>query len=651
MDKTAAVASLGQTSLLLPAWIHAALRANERLKLLLSLLQSAHAHARHPRQGAPDWSRELAAAGLDTPWLRELAASASRDGDTVLVPELPRLAALLAAELATMARPVLAAADADAALAARCDRWQAWLQAIGDDVLDATRLRQLTHGQRSRHGESDDDSLHLLVMDLHKRLNRLAEGLHSETIDGAHVWQLDDPLDRARVAAFMRGLHRTAWLKFDHPGLDTAATRDGARLLIQNDIGTNDAHVLVLEVVERRVTVTYSDLHRSRFAFFQRQLAALGAHWHELGARQDAELNRGAAYQYGRATFEAGDEAALLALLEAIAARLVFLIDWNRARKRLQPFVRKERAIALLEEAARQEIGHVGWLRAGGERLVFDAMQAIGESAFRIGDRLDEVLGEAEVEGYLLALMRLATEAQRQQQPRALVADEARLLLARRLQRRQPELDLLAEHAAYGEALAAAVAEALQPPLPDVDAAQRLAQRAKDWERRADHLVMQARQRAQRQPRWRPLTALIERFDDAADALEECAFVVSLAAAHRHGWDGTLTELLGRLAETVLIATQEQLKALALARRLDGPRDGDEHDAFVAATWQVLRAEHECDGLLRQIRQHALAHVVEPAALLVALDLGRQLERASDHLLAAAYGLREWVFSRSGVSA
>lgn len=649
MEKTSVVASLGQSSLLLPAWIHAALRANDRLKLLLTLLQSAHAHAWHPRQPVADWSHELAAAGLHGSWLRDLPSSASRDGEATLVPELPRLAALLASELATMARPVLAATT-DADLTARCSSWQTWLEAIHDEVLDTQRLHQLTHGQRAKDGKSDD-SLHLLVMDLHKRLNQLAAGLHSEQIDGAQVWQLDDANDRARVAAFMRGLQRTAWLKFDHPGLETAATRDGERLLIQNDIGTSDAHVLVLEVVGLRISLTYSDLHRSRFAFFQRQLAELGAQWHESGTRRDANLNQGEAYQYGVATFDAENEPRLQTLLEAIAARIVFLIDWNRARKRLQHFVRKERAIALLEEAVRQEIGHIGWLRAGGERLVYDAMQAVGERAFRIGDRLDEVLGEAAAEAYLLALMRLATQAARQQQPRAMVADEARLQLARQLQRRQPELELLAEHAAYCEALAAAVAGALQPPLPHAEEAQRLAQRGKDWERRADHLVMHARQQAMRQPRWRPLSTLIERFDDAADALEECTFVISLAAEHRHGWDTPLHALLQRLAEAVLNATQEQVKALALARRLDGQREDDDHDAFVTATWQVLRAERECDDLLRQIRRHALAHTRDTASLLVALDLAGQLERTSDHLLAAAYGLREWVFSHSGVSA
>ena len=90
---------------------------------------------------------------------------------------------------------------------------------------------------------------------------------------------------------------------------------------------------------------------------------------------------------------------------------------------------------------------------------------------------------------------------------------------------------------------------------------------------------------------------------------------------------------------------------MALARRLDGQREDDDHDAFVTATWQVLRAERECDDLLRQIRRHALTHTRDTASLLVALDLAGQLERTSDHLLAAAYGLREWVFSHSGVSA
>jgi len=163
-------------------------------------------------------------------------------------------------------------------------------------------------------------------MDLHKALNHMAAGLADEAIDGAHVWALN-AADRPRIEAFMRGLNRTKAAKFDHPGLETAATRDGTRLLIQNDIGTNDAHVLVVQVEGLGMILTYSDLHSARFAFFQEALTGIGAVWSGVGARNTAGLNDGEDYTLGTAQFDCVDEAALLTALESLGARIVFLID------------------------------------------------------------------------------------------------------------------------------------------------------------------------------------------------------------------------------------------------------------------------------------------------------------------------------------
>ena len=44
----------------------------------------------------------------------------------------------------------------------------------------------------------------------------------------------------------------------------TTATRTGDRLVIQNDIGTTDAHVIVIHVQELAVSVTYTDMHAER---------------------------------------------------------------------------------------------------------------------------------------------------------------------------------------------------------------------------------------------------------------------------------------------------------------------------------------------------------------------------------------------------
>ena len=95
MDKQAAVASLGQTSLLRPAWVQAALAANDRLKVALTLLQAAAAHAQQPAEPLQDLRAECAAAGLKGRWLDELQAGATQQGEDLLLPEAARLAALL----------------------------------------------------------------------------------------------------------------------------------------------------------------------------------------------------------------------------------------------------------------------------------------------------------------------------------------------------------------------------------------------------------------------------------------------------------------------------------------------------------------------------------------------------------------------------
>ena len=630
MEKSDAVATLGEqapalASLLRPAQVRAALKANDRLKLYLSVLQAAHAHAHHPREAALDLSREIAAADItvraEADWLHDLPATAASEADGALrVPDLPRLAD----DLGVMARPLVEGDGADAAFAERVTHWQAELNALSGPVLAAAQIEALTHGQRAR-----GDSLHIMVMDLHKALNRLAAGLSTDRIDGAHCWQLaGDDSDRPRIAAFMRGLNRTAPLKFDHPGLDTAATRDGDKLLIQNDIGTNDAHVLVIQVdtaaAPQVITLTYSDLHRQRFAFFQRLLAEVGAHWGQAEQRTTQGLNQGDAYHVGTARFEAHDEAELAQQLEGIGERIVFLIDWNRARKRLLHFVSREGAVAVLEASTRARAGHMAWLNAGAERLIWDAMAAQGPSQFRLGDRLDQVLGEAEGRDFLAGVL---INAGRHPNAPALLLDQTQAQLARRLRGRRGDDDLLEEHAAYCHALAQGLRDALAHGLErDAPAAERLAARAKAWERHADQLVVHARELAEHV--------------DATPAID--------------GWTAPVRQVLTELADAVLNAVQDHVKALAVARTLGEASAGDDQSEYLSAAWRVQQAERHCDELLRRARRELATQCREqPDA--VALTLGNELaaaiEQASDALLTLGWGLRERTMQRMGVAA
>jgi uncharacterized protein Yka (UPF0111/DUF47 family) len=666
MIKQDAVASLGQDALVRPGRVREALRANDRLKLMLTLLQAAAAHAAAPERPTADLSHEIAAADVvdrdDARWLRDLPAAAVRDGDAMRLPGWKRLAARAGADLATMARPMADDVDADPALAARVAAWVGRLAAPRDDEsLGADELADLTRG-----GGPGDASLHRLVMDLHQVLNRMAARLGGEDVGGAHAWQLAaDGSDRPLVEAFMRGLRRTRHLKLDHPGLDTSATRDGARLLIQNDIGTNSAHVLVLQVSGLASTLTYSDLHRERFAFFQALLAEVGAQWSGLDTRTTPGLNDGDAYHVGTASFAAADDAALRAQLEAIGARIVFLIDWNRARKRLQAFVDKPGAVAVLREAARREVGHMAWLAAGGERLAWNAMAAQGAATFRLGDRLDEVLGEEAARDWLVEMLAMAQAAAARVQPAAFVADEVRLSLARRLLGRHGAAELMQEHAAWCQALAQAIRDGLAHGVErDADAAEHLATRAKGWERQADELVMRARARAERQPSWTPYARLVERSDDVADALEEAAFVLSLVADHRgDGWGQRMQQAMLALAEAVLGAVQDHVRAVAIAAtpgeagiaRVDdaeaaGPPARPDAEEALDALWRVVQAERQCDELLRSARRLLARDVRDAALLQLGNEFAAAMELASDHLLAVGYALREQALHQAGAA-
>lgn len=647
LEKSDAVAALGQMKLLAPARIQAALAANDRLKFVLTLVQAAATYAADTSAAPLDLRRDYAAARMDDPWLLEVVGSAWAEANRLHLAELPRICSLLQNDIALMARPLEGSDEAGhRGLLDRTAEWGGWLARHEGVELSQTDLALLTGGKRG-----GEDTFHILIMDLHKALNRLAAEVASEVIDGAHVWQMG-PADRPRVAAFMRGLNRTKGLKFDHPGLETAATRDGARLLIQNDIGTNDAHVLVIQVEGLVISLTYSDLHARRFAFFQAHLAEIGAVWSGVGARNTAGLNAGADYILGTARFECADEATLESRLEALGARIVFLIDWNRARKRLNLLVKKSTSVAVLTEAARQEVGHMGWLLAGADRVVFAAMEALGPDYFRMGDQLDAVMGTDQARDFLVEALVLARDGLQAKQAPAQIEDQTRLLLSRHMARHRDEFTALEEHAAFCQALAEGLRDALAHGHERDEAqARKLAERANGWERKADQMVIRLREEASRNPHRQPFLRIIESADDVADALEEAAFLFSLIAEGRHkGWTADIRAALLRLSGQVLDATQDHVRALAIARALGENSTADDHAEFLTVCWRVVNAERACDALTRDLRRLLVGSIEDAATLQLATDFGAALEESTDALLRTGYALRNLILARIGAN-
>ena len=95
--------------------------------------------------------------------------------------------------------------------------------------------------------------------------------------------------------------------------------------------------------------------------------------------------------------------------------------------------------------------------------------------------------------------------------------------------------------------------------------------------------------------------------------------------------------------------TAEALNLGCYCRTLSTDNDVADNDAFLAASWAVLRAERQCDELLRHARRTILHAIDDAPSLMLANDLAMTLELASDRLLAAGYALRELVFNQTGV--
>jgi len=632
--------AIGETGFERSAHLNAALAANDRLKYYFSLLQMAIAHADHPEQPASSLRQERLACGVNDSGLDDIATATRRQGECYHVPGCAKILQQIAQDLRAMATPVLEASPGafPGAIPGACpsaikDRLETLLSELPeaqDDQIGADAVSRIT---RARHGKGD--SIHQIVMDLHKALNTMQAELAEERLDGAAVYGIEES-DRPLIAAFMAGLNRTAPLKFSHPGLDTTATRAGQRLVIQNDIGTTDAHVIVIHVEGMAVETTYSDVHPERLQFLRDMLKTYQVSWGEEGTRQAPSVAAGTSFYMVTGRFQAKDHHELLAYLGLLASRLVFLIDWNRARKQLRGFLRGEQRAALLAWAAEAEVGHRGFLELGGARLINQAIEDTGGSAMHFGDRLCDVLGDEAAQSFVQFVFRVAAEGLRDHQSPSLIQDRVRAELQTHFASEGTRiLQLANDHAGMIFEIATLVRDGVRAigSVPDGASYQRLAKRARRFEHEADQLVATARDAVRRRPEYTPLFRVVEAADDAADELEEAAFLLELLAESKA--EGQPLHALEALADLLVEGTEEWIKALshaAVEYTPHGAGTRGDADDFLIAIDRLSELEHSADDAERALIHATVQHASNFRQLHMYSEMGRGLEAAADAL-------------------
>ena len=636
--KSGIIEELGQADLLLPSLIAEGLAANDRVKVRLSALQASARHARDPQGARFNLMDECRTAGVDPMPLEALVNCAILSSDErIMAPGLAILGKAIWDDMTSMLRPIEAADKTQGDQAgARLGAIQATTTLGSSDYLKDAEIAAL-----ATVGDVND-SLHRLIMDLHKSLNRLAAIHAEEDVAGAHAYGLL-PQDRSAVEAFMRGVEKTRKLKFTHPGLATTATRAGGRLTIQNDIGETDAHVVVIAVDLEAVTVTYTDVHHARATFFTRLSRDFPVQWSGLERKSVKGLADDEAFYLVSGRYAASASKDRDAFLEALGASLVFLIDWNKARKVLRQWLPNASAIRILDWAARNRVGHRGFLELGGAELVASAVHHAAPARIGFGERLDGALGREAAVDFLKTVLRISAEALLQGSSLRLARDRIETALVAHLGRVDAEFFSIVIRQA---GLARDIVERLGSLFADRRAGRpcdpaTLAERARRIEEKADRIAVEARSEIVRVGADRGIERLVDQVEDAIDDLEQAAFAAALVPSEV---PTALLDPLAELSAAALAGTEAVAVAAASAAEVPEGHRVDTEDAL-AAVGRLVEAEHRADAAERAVTATILTGEYTLKMSLSVLEVARALERSTDHLARFGHFLRDHVLA------
>ena len=217
--------------------------------------------------------------------------------------------------------------------------------------------------------------------------------------------------------------------------------------------------------------------------------------------------------------------------LSFLASRIVFLIDWNRARKRLGKFVKKEDVFSILKWAADNELGRMDFLKMGDEQLIFDAIKRTTKSPLHFGDEFESVISREKAIEFLKFVLKTCAEGFMQGKSEFLIRDEVRVELSKYFRSIDESLlNVAANHASLVVEISTTVRDGLvQIESDDREFIMSNAKRAKVWEKNADALLNNIRLTTKRSNASGVFEKFVSNADNAADSMEEDSLLINFS--------------------------------------------------------------------------------------------------------------------------
>jgi hypothetical protein len=316
----------------------------------------------------------------------------------------------------------------------------------------------------------------------------------------------------------------------------------------------------------------------------------------------------------------------------------------------LQKLAPKQVCLDILEWAAANDYGHMAFLKAGGEQLVFDALQLSSRTTLEVGRRLSDIIGPDGASEFLKSTLKTAAEGLLAGHSELLIRDQIRAELQHYLDTaHEGLLELASEHATLIVELATAARDCLLLPdsEPDSDYLPRTAERARDWEHRADELVTKARAERSAQVESKSAAELLRVADNAADELEEGIFLLTLleqqSAERLPLLSNESRDVLQDLASQLVHTSQEYLKAIENARYLYRGSSREEMADFLEAVDHTISLEHQADDAHRRAKASIVRFSGNCQQLHLFTEVADNLESASDAMMRSVLMLRDYI--------
>lgn len=281
----------------------------------------------------------------------------------------------------------------------------------------------------------------------------------------------------------------------------------------------------------------------------------------------------------------------------------------------------------------------------GGERLIYDALEQAVKTPLRYGEPLHEMIGNEAAQDYLCFVLQTTAAGLLKGQSLALIRDQVRAELFNHF--RSAEQRLLSDinsHAGIIVQLAGRLCGALRQETGGAkDALARNASQAKLAESRADEIVRETRLTMRRIPGMDIFCRILEVADDAADDLEESAFLAGLL----FGCAGPpeLPAALLALSDCLAEGARVYQRAIAAAQHVHRGGERENMQRFLEAIDRMVTIEHQTDEQERAVTVALVGSDTDCRHLHLLSGIADHLEAAADALLRASLILRDHVMS------